>query len=98
MKTSQLIKKLQEIDATVPFDADIVMGDDWMPSKLVKVYHEPPRTFLEFEETDVDELGPEGYSSPDPLLLSDILDGFQAGRMTKELALSCIIDACARES
>ncbi len=42
MKTSELIKKLQEIDKTVPFDADIVTGDDWLPCGVENVYHAHP--------------------------------------------------------
>lgn len=45
MKTSELIKKLQEIDKTVPFDADIVTGDDWLPCGVENVYHAPPHTY-----------------------------------------------------
>ncbi|OED64027.1 hypothetical protein A165_12615 [Vibrio tasmaniensis ZS-17] len=50
MKISELIEKLQLIDSTVPFDSDVVSGDDWMPSAITRVYHEPPRTFIEFDE------------------------------------------------
>lgn len=52
MNTSELIKKLQEIDATVPFDADVVVGEDWMPRAVTGVYHEPPYTFLTIESDD----------------------------------------------
>ncbi|EHR1015804.1 hypothetical protein KS878_004547 [Vibrio parahaemolyticus] len=56
MKISKLIKTLQEIDSTVPFDSDVVTGDDWMPSAITRVYHEPPRTFIEFEDSEEDFL------------------------------------------
>ena len=49
MKTSELITRLQKIDKTVSFDADIVTGEDWLPQHITKVYHEPPYTFIEFE-------------------------------------------------
>ncbi|EEW08875.1 hypothetical protein [Vibrio mimicus] len=62
MKISQLIKKLQDIDSTVPFDSDVVTGDDWMPSAITRVYHEPPRTFIEFEASE-DELLGEDFNS-----------------------------------
>ena len=52
MKTSQLISRLQEISNAIPFDADVVTGDDWMPASLVRVEHDPPDTFLVFEEPD----------------------------------------------
>lgn len=52
MKTSQLISRLQEISNAIPFDADVVTGDDWMPASLVCVEHDPPHTFLVFEEPD----------------------------------------------
>jgi hypothetical protein len=50
MKLSELIKQLQEIEKSVPFDSTVVTGDDWMPQQIVKVYHEPPYTYIEFEE------------------------------------------------
>ena len=49
MKTSELIRKLQNLEREIPFDAEVVTGDDWQPSELVRVQHEPPYTFLEFE-------------------------------------------------
>jgi len=55
MKTSQLIKKLQRIEKDVPFDADVVTGDDWQPTDLARVYHEPPYTFLEFNYSSSEE-------------------------------------------
>ncbi|CFB67761.1 TPA: hypothetical protein ACPZMC_002694 [Yersinia enterocolitica] len=59
MKTSTLIKKLIEIDKTVPFDANIVQGDDYEYDDLIKVYHNPPNTYLVFnsqesEHQDID--------------------------------------------
>ncbi|MBE5254685.1 hypothetical protein [Mixta mediterraneensis] len=63
MKTSELIVKLQEIDKTVPFDADIVTGEDWLPQHLTKVYHEPPYTFIEFESYAEDEWGSESENN-----------------------------------
>lgn len=56
MKTSELIKKLQEIDKTVPFDADIVTGDDWLPCGVENVYHAPPNTYIQFNSYDTDEM------------------------------------------
>ncbi|ARA23069.1 TPA: hypothetical protein U2R10_000633 [Proteus mirabilis] len=56
MKTSELIKKLQEIDKTVPFDADIVTGDDWLPCGVENVYHAPPNTYIQFNSYDADEM------------------------------------------
>jgi hypothetical protein len=55
MKTSQLINKLIEINKTVPFDADIVTGDDWLFQPVSKVYHNPPHTYIEFESFEEDE-------------------------------------------
>ncbi|EEJ6370531.1 hypothetical protein B9M33_000009 [Salmonella enterica subsp. enterica serovar Denver] len=49
LKTSVLIQKLMEIDKTVPFDADIVTGEEWWPIPISRVYHNPPHTFVEFE-------------------------------------------------
>jgi len=61
LKTSFLIRKLIEIDKTVPFDADVVTGEDWWPTPISRVYHNPPNTFIEFEtgeqpQADPDEL------------------------------------------
>ena len=55
MRTSELIRKLQILEHEIPFDAEIVTGDDWQPSELVRVLHEPPYTFLEFEGVDEEE-------------------------------------------
>lgn len=54
MKTSVLIKKLTEIDNTVPFDADVVSADSnvWDLSCVKRVYHEPPHTYIEFDSSD----------------------------------------------
>ena len=77
MKTSELISKLQQIQKSVPFDADLVMGDDWMPSSLIKVFHEPPHTFLEFEEcvdtNEVDEQISESQEKQVRLYISHLL-------------------------
>ncbi|MCY9848228.1 hypothetical protein [Pectobacterium jejuense] len=58
MKTSELIKRLIEIDKTVPFDADIVQGNDYEFDTLQKVYHNPPHTYLVFDT-------PQPYDSED---------------------------------
>jgi hypothetical protein len=50
MKLSELIHRLQEIDKTVPFDSEVVTGGDWMPQGITRIYHEPPHTFIEFED------------------------------------------------
>jgi hypothetical protein len=61
LKTSTLIQKLTEISKTVPFDADVVTGEDWWPHPITRVYHNPPHTFIEFgteepsENEDPDE-------------------------------------------
>ncbi|WP_035853270.1 hypothetical protein [Deefgea rivuli] len=49
MNTSEVIRKLQALEKTIPFDAEVVIGDDWQPSSLVKIFHQPPYTFLEFK-------------------------------------------------
>ena len=54
MTISELIEALQTIDKTVPFDSDVVTGDEWMPSEIVSVFHKPPYTFLEFRD-ELDE-------------------------------------------
>jgi hypothetical protein len=63
VKTSELITRLQKIDKTVPFDADIVTGEDWLPQHISKVYHEPPYTFIEFESYEENEWGDESENS-----------------------------------
>ena len=55
MKTSTLIAKLQQIDKTVPFDAEVVTGDDWQFLNIARVYHKPPYTFIEFEDVEDSE-------------------------------------------
>ena len=44
LKTSVLIQKLMEIDKTVLFDADVVTGEEWWPTPISRVYHNPPHT------------------------------------------------------
>ncbi|MDK1260000.1 hypothetical protein [Cronobacter sakazakii] len=61
MKTSVLIQKLMEIDKTLPFDAEVVTGEEWWPIPISRVYHNPPYTYVEFEtdeqsQDDPDEL------------------------------------------
>lgn len=63
MKTSELIVKLQEIDKTVPLDADIVTGENSLPQHLTKVYHEPLYTFIEFKSYAEDEWGDENENN-----------------------------------
>lgn len=96
MKTSELIKALQDIDKNVPFDADVVTGDDWMPADLMKVYHEPPHTFLEFDEQGYEEPDT-GPNAPSPSALSEVLDAFDSGQITKEVALSSLLALCGTE-
>ena len=88
MKTSELIKKLQEIDKTVPFDADVVIGDDWQFGHLKQVTHDMPRTYLEFEKipsNDSDVIGDEQYTSFfDTIPL--IFELHKAGKLTIEEA------------
>ena len=48
LKTYVLIQKLMEIDKTVLFDADVVTGEEWWPTPISRVYHNPPHTYVEF--------------------------------------------------
>lgn len=62
LKTSVLIQKLMEIDKTVPFDADVVTGEDWCPTPISRVYHNPPHTFVEFEADEQSQDAPDELS------------------------------------
>lgn len=62
LKTSVLIQKLMEIDKTVPFDADVVTGEDWCPTPISRVYHNPPHTFVEFEADEQSQDTPDELS------------------------------------
>ncbi|MEB0982343.1 hypothetical protein [Citrobacter portucalensis] len=62
MKTSVLIQKLMEIDKTVPFDAGVVTGEDWCPTPISRVYHNPPHTFVEFEADEQSQNAPDELS------------------------------------
>ncbi|MCV2401770.1 hypothetical protein OFY17_02620 [Marinomonas sp. C2222] len=53
MKTSEFLVKLKKLDASVPFDAELVIGDDWMPQRVTGLYHEPPHTFIKVESPEV---------------------------------------------
>ncbi|ENU3710279.1 hypothetical protein SEEC0006_12945 [Salmonella enterica subsp. enterica serovar Choleraesuis str. 0006] len=68
MKTSVLIQKLMEIDKTVPFDADVVTGEEWWPIPISRVYHNPPHTFVEFET------GEQSQDDPDELTIYSELE------------------------
>ncbi|EHK6402395.1 hypothetical protein INJ23_000928 [Salmonella enterica] len=68
LKTSVLIQKLMEIDKTVPFDADIVTGEEWWPIPISRVYHNPPHTFVEFET------GEQSQDDPDELTIYSELE------------------------
>ena len=81
MKSSELIKKLQTIDKSVPFDAEVVTGDGITPYRLTKVYHEPPHTFLEFGPPEDEE--PIGEKSID-----EVLTNYKNAVITKEGAIS----------
>lgn len=54
MKMSELIKQLQAIDSSVPFDAEVVTEDSQSiyPAALLSVSHEPPHTILTFDHHD----------------------------------------------
>ncbi|EDS6441844.1 hypothetical protein HPG81_05575 [Salmonella enterica subsp. VII serovar 1,40:g,z51:--] len=68
LKTSVLIQKLMEIDKTVPFDADVVTGEEWWPIPISRVYHNPPHTFVEFET------GEQSQDDPDELTIYSELE------------------------
>lgn len=69
MKTSDLIKALQAIDKTVPFDADVVTFGGIYPCSLARVEHDPPHTYLIFDsdesepgEVDLNELSDDEFN------------------------------------
>jgi len=62
LKTSVLIQKLMEIDKTVPFDAEVVTGEEWWPTPISRVYHNPPHTYVEFETGEQSQDDPEELS------------------------------------
>lgn len=46
----QLLNKLQEIDATVPFDAEIASGDDWNFQFIEKIKQTEEAVLLKLSE------------------------------------------------
>lgn len=68
MKTSELIKKLIEIDKTVPFDADIVQGDDFEYDILKSVHHNPPHTYFVFDTKQTYDQD-DGFSAVEELII-----------------------------
>lgn len=62
LKTSVLIQKLMEIDKTVPFDAEVVTGEEWWPTPISRVYHNPPHTCIEFETGEQSQVDPDELS------------------------------------
>lgn len=69
MKTSELILKLNSINKTVPFDADIVLGDDdYEYDNLISVKHIPPNTHLIFDTKPID-IEDDGLSAIEELAL-----------------------------
>ncbi|MGR6780682.1 hypothetical protein ACU5B6_25470 [Moritella viscosa] len=72
MKLHHLIDILKKIEAEVPFESDVVSGDDWMPDQISRVYHEPPHTFIQFEQSgdyDFDDSGLSRNFTPQEKLL-----------------------------
>lgn len=91
MKTSELIARLQKIEKTVPFDAEVVMGDDWQPTELARVYHEPPYTFLEFADDEGREHPDEEpltFNSQQQVLVSAYLSSILESHANKTLDTS----------
>lgn len=88
MKTSELIKKLQEIGKTLPFDATVVSGDEWQWEPLVNVFHEAPRTHLEFKQGQSEErmcLTDQEHSLMDSFM-SSVLERYKTNELTLEQA------------
>ncbi|TMO87683.1 hypothetical protein [Pseudoalteromonas ruthenica] len=46
----QLLNRLQEIDATVPFDADIASGDDWNYQSIEEITQTEEAVLLKLSE------------------------------------------------
>lgn len=91
MKASQLIAKLQEIAATVPFDADVVMGGDWQNTPVSRVYHQPPHTFLELAPSEQEHI----TQQTDAMLrsfLASILTSHQQGELSLHQATDALIE------
>lgn len=78
MKLHHLIEALQRIEATVPFESDVVSGDDWMPDGISRVYHEPPYTFIQFDPIDdsdfYDSDQPRNFTSQEDLLIQAFIE------------------------
>lgn len=91
MKTSELIRKLQEIGTTAPFDADVVVGDDWQNQAVRNVHHKPPHTFLELISTSNESL----TKQTDVLIrgyLSLVLTTHQQGGLSHEQATDALFE------
>lgn len=90
MKSSELIKRLQLLEKEIPFDAEIVIGDDWQPSHLKRVHHEPPYTFLIFEgEDERAELNEQERLIVGSFIAAG-LEQYKEGKISLELAVSVL--------
>lgn len=91
MKTSQLIAQLQEIATTVPFDADVVMGDDGQNTPINRVYHQPPHTFIELTPGEHENI----TKQTDTLIrsfLATVLTSHQAGELSLHQATDAMME------
>jgi len=88
MTTSELIAKLKQIDQAVPFDADVVTGDDWNFQEIKKVYHDAPRTFIEFGTPVMGESAIEAKSTE--RLLNTVIDIVKAHQHNPAQALKML--------
>lgn len=90
MKTSALIKKLQSLEKDIPFDAEVVIGDDWQPSRLKRVFHEPPYTFLVFDGEDARARFSEQEKILTRSFIAAGLEQFKSGAISLEQAVSVL--------
>lgn len=99
MNISDLINKLQLIDKTVPFDSEVVSGDDWMPDKISAVYHEPPYTFIQFSETHPHLTDPDftyDFNEQELLLIKSFITYLFEQYKSEDIELSEVVSLTAK--
>ncbi len=84
MKTSELIKELQDIDKTVPLTQIQSQVDDWVSSNYSEFIINPPHTFLEFDTQHDSNLTDEAF-------FEKILENYKNSIITKQDAIQSLV-------
>lgn len=77
MKISELIKCLQDIQATHDDDLEVVTGEEWFPEQLLASNVQHNMTFLQFDRMPSDipvEIDARGFLEHEELLINTLIN------------------------